>query len=98
MKKNTKKTKNPVNENTPPQGVPQFVSWADATLEDKVERCNVVIREVSELLGDLQKRMSKQEQNFFGHKHVGESLVGPISQFSAPSEQKEEKPRTERWF
>ena len=79
-------------------GIPVFVSWADAKLEDKVERCNVVVREVSELLADLQKSVTKLEQNFFGHKHLNDHLVGPISQFGAQSEQKDEVPRDKRWF
>lgn len=77
-----------------------FKPWSEASTEDKIERCNAIVREVSELLGDLQKRMDKLEKNFFNHSHKDESIVARINQFDGNSltDAPERKPANKRWF
>lgn len=88
-------------EEVPAGTPPKFIPWTEASLEQKVERCHVVTREVSEILATVQKRMDKMEKNFWGHKHVGDTLMALMNQFSdsfVEEEKKDEKPDSQRWF
>lgn len=79
---------------------PEFISWTKATLEEKVERCHFVIKDMMEALNKLQKDNSKLEANFFNHKHYDGMLMSQISQFGGNVKPEDKDTRTdeEKWF
>lgn len=103
MKKSMKNKKvKKVEEKEIDQGLkaPEFISWTKATVEDKIERCHFVIKDMMEALNKLQRDHAKLEANFFNHKHFDGMLMSQISQFGGPAKEQEKDTRTddEKWF
>lgn len=86
------------------QPEPEMIPWAKASTEDKIERCRYFIKDMMEALGEMQKKHTKLESNFFGHRHMNDTLVGVINQFGNMMDNGPKGPKDdtrtdeERWF
>ena len=88
----------PVAEETEVKNVP----WVKATPEEKLDRCRFYIKDMMEVLGNMQKSLNKLEANFFNHKHMDDIIVSQMSQFGdmlrGGDKPVDNRPEEEKWF
>jgi hypothetical protein len=101
-----KKTKKNVSETTGTThncSNPEFISWADATVDEKIKRVRYVVKDMMKELAELQKKNEELTANFYNHKHFNDMLMQQMthygnSLFAGNSKEEDNRSDKERWF
>lgn len=85
---------------SPVGSTPEFISWADATEKERIERLHFVAKDMIEALNKAQRELESLKNQFYGHDHMNNKVVKPLTGFEQEKQAPAPDTRTdkERWF